>query len=207
MDKIHQLFFGIMLTGILLLFCFGIRGLPVVQAEEEAPPATPEPTGPYFTSTDQVLGDGTKITRISIFGPPDPPAGYERDSVSLPDTSREMSSVVLTVPAFWWSLGCSATSASMIAAYWDRNGFANIYTGPTDGGVMPLKSSSWGTFTDSSGHSYGQCPLTASRDGLDGRSGRGSIDDYWVAYLSTAVDPFIWRCHRRLHEDQPVHLR
>jgi hypothetical protein len=33
----------------------------------------------------------------------------------------------LTVPAYDWSFGCSATSGSMIAAYYDRNDFADFY--------------------------------------------------------------------------------
>ena len=36
----------------------------------------------------------------------------------------------LPVPAYNWVFGCSAVSASMIGAYFDRNGLPNIYTGP-----------------------------------------------------------------------------
>jgi len=85
----------------------------------------------------------------------------------------------------------------MIAAYYDRNGYPNMYTGPTNGGVMPLDSSSWGTFSDG-WTTYAQCPLAASRNGLDGRSTRGSIDDYWVKYLGGVQDPYItngWTPH------------
>jgi hypothetical protein len=176
-----------MLTSVLVV-CFGVGGSPSALAEAGDPPET---SNPYFTSTTMVMEDGKEITKVSIGGPATPPPGYERAAVSLPDSNKEMGIVTLTVPAYGWSFGCSATSASMIAAYWDRNGFANMYTGPTDGGVMPMDSSSWGTFTDGAGDSYDQCPLTASRDGLDGRVGRGSIDDYWVEYIGGFIDPFI----------------
>ncbi len=86
----------------------------------------------------------------------------------------------------------------MIAAYYDRNGYPNLYTGPTNGGLMPVDSSTWGYWKDGHGDSYAQCPVTASRNGLDGRSTRGSIDDYWVAYGSADKDPYItkgWTQH------------
>jgi hypothetical protein len=73
-----------------------------------------------------------------------------------------------------------------------------MYTDPTNGGVMPLDSSSWPNWTDGHGDTYAQCPLTASRNGLDGRLTRGSIDDYWVAYNSSAQDPYFtngWTQH------------
>jgi hypothetical protein len=93
----------------------------------------------------------------------------------------------------------------MIAAYFDRNGLPNIYSGPTNGGVMPTDNSTattgWPTWKDVSGDSYPGNPLTASRNGLDGRTTIGSIDDYWVYYgssVSTYPDPYIkngWTQH------------
>ena len=73
-----------------------------------------------------------------------------------------------------------------------------MYTGPTNGGVMPLDSSPWPGWTDGHGDLYSQCPLTASHLGLDGRATRGSIDDYWVSYLSGVQDPYLtnnWTQH------------
>jgi hypothetical protein len=80
----------------------------------------------------------------------------------------------------------------MIAAYYDRNGYPNMYTGPTNGGVMPLSNASttWGTWSDGY-KTYPENPLIASHIGLDGRTTKGSIDDYWVSYLSDADDPYI----------------
>ncbi len=86
----------------------------------------------------------------------------------------------------------------MIAGYYDRTVYPNIYTGPTNGGVMPLDSSSWPTWTDGNADTYQQNPLIASRNGLDGRATRGSLDDYWVYYLSGVQDPYItnaWTQH------------
>ncbi|WP_295386843.1 C39 family peptidase [uncultured Thiodictyon sp.] len=142
---------------------------------------------------------GPSIERRTIKGPPVPPPGsaLQRSELVLPG-AQVASAVTLTVPAFNWSFGCSATSGAMIAAFYDRNGMPNMYTGPTNAGVMPLDSSSWPNWTDGAGATYGQCPLTASHQGLDGRATRGSIDDYWVAYNSTASDPYVtgaWAQH------------
>lgn len=74
----------------------------------------------------------------------------------------------------------------MLFAYWDRNGYSNIYTGPTAGGVAPLVSS---------GTNSGIVALWASKAGLDGRPSNhyGHVDDYYVGYQSTAPDPWLSR--------------
>lgn len=151
---------------------------------------------PYATQTIALPG-GTTLERALIVGPPRPPAGFERVAVS-PAPESTAASKTLSVPAYEWSFGCSATSGAMIAAYYDRSGWPNIYTGPANGGVMPTDSSGWGYWTDGVGDRYAQCPLAATRNGLDGRSTRGSIDDYWVEYGSSASDPYItqgWTQH------------
>ena len=171
----------------------------------------------YFSTQTIHYSDGTSIARQMIKGPPAPPPGYElqRKPVSLPANVRNAAKT-LTVPAFKWVFGCSAVSGAMIAGYYDRNGYPNLYTGPTGGGVMPLtEDASWGTWSD--GHStYPNNPLIASHNGLDGRSTKGSIDDYWVQYNSAADDPYItgsWTQHcmgsrdRRLYENQSVRPR
>ena len=65
--------------------------------------------------------------------------------------------------------------------------------------MIPLvEDSSWGTWTDIKGDNYPNNPLIASHLGLDGRATRGSIDDYWVSYLSNSKDPYItggWTQH------------
>ncbi len=134
---------------------------------------------------------GQVIEEISV--PGIPPENF-RMPVAVPTKSA----VLLTnVPAFSWSFGCSATAAAMQASFYDRTGYYNMYAGPTHGGIMPMDNSSWGDVTIN-GQVRHQCPLSATRDGVDGRSGRGHVDDYWILYGSTANDPYItngWTQH------------
>jgi len=138
-----------------------------------------------------VVLDGISIDEIIINGPPTPPPGYERTTVELPEPNPAAGVNVLSnVPAFDWSFGCSATSAAMIAGYYDRTGYGNMYAGPTDGGVMPLDNSSWSDWWDGSAWRH-QCPLSATHNTVDGRAIRGHVDDYWIQYGSATQDPFI----------------
>ncbi len=164
------------------------------------PSATPTAaSNDYYQLNALSLSDGTVINEMIIHGPPVPPPGFDiqRQAVSLPEVLAAAGTNVLTVPAYPWVYGCSAVSGAMIAGYYDRNGYSNMYTGPTDGGVMPLSyRSSWGTWVDvppspSGSFTYYNNPLVASKNGLDGRTIRGSIDDYWVQYFSAASDPYI----------------
>ena len=154
-----------------------------------------------FQHPDHNVQRRNNSDRNIINGPPVPPPGYEleRATVSLPEPNPEMGTNTLTVPAFRWVFGCSAVSGAMIAGYYDRNGFPNMYTGPTNGGVMPLiEDPSWGTWTDIAGATYPNNPLIASHNGLDGRSTRGSIDDYWVQYgvrLMIPISQGSWTQH------------
>lgn len=134
-----------------------------------------------------------QLVRTVISGPPQPPGGYRLDhqAVDLPDVHRQKGINILSnVPAFSWSFGCSATSAAMIAGYYDRVGYANMYTGPTNGGVMVLNNSIWPSWYDSTGARRDQCPLSATHSGLDGRTTRGHVDDYWIGYNRTGPDPY-----------------
>jgi hypothetical protein len=154
----------------------------------------------HFSTQTIMYSDGTTLERAIINGPPVPPPGYEleRASVALPQSAQEMGLKTLTVPAFNWVFGCSSVSGAMIAGYYDRNGYPNMYTGPTDGGVMPLNNSSWPTWTDVHNDTYPNLPLAASHQGVDGRTTRGSIDDYWIQYNSASPDPYItnaWTPH------------
>lgn len=165
-----------------------------------APAQTPVPDNPYFSSRRITTDQGQELDEYNIHGPAHPPAGYEleRQAVNLSAPYQSASSVMLDVPAYDWVYGCSAVSGAMIAAYYDRNGLADMYTGPTNGGVMPVNSSVWPTWTDGAGDTYPNNPLVASHAGLDGRGAKGSIDDYWVAVDSYAPDPYIsysWSAH------------
>ncbi len=126
------------------------------------------------------------ISHFVIAGEP-PAMGME--AVVEPESSIQMGTNVLPdVPAFSWSYGCAATSAAMLFGYYDRIGYENMYAGSTDDGVCPLDNSLWGTGI---GGSMGECPLSATHVGIDGRSTKGHVDDYWVYSGSKAEDPFI----------------
>jgi hypothetical protein len=61
-----------------------------------------------------------------------------------------------------------------------------------------MTDSSWPKWTDVAGTpQYPNNPLIASHNGIDGRSSRGTIDDYWVSYGNSVQDPFIgnWTQH------------
>jgi len=166
------------------------------QAPTQVPTQPEEEKNDYFQVKSVVLDNGTIIEKAIINGPSEAPLGYERAVVELPTDSdgsiqKTQQLTALTVPAFSWSFGCSATSAAMIAGYYDRNGYSNMYAGPTNGGVMPLDNSSWPDWVDSAGAPRHQCPLSATHKGLDGRTTRGHVDDYWISYGSTATDPWV----------------
>jgi YD repeat-containing protein len=201
-DRFRKVLFRFMLGGIALFLGLGSA---VVHAQE----ARVLESGPYHSVTAVTLPEGNIIEEIIINGPPVPPPGFEveRQAVSLPEAAVAAAlgiKILTEVPAFSWVLGCSAVSGAMIAGYYDRMGWSNMYTGAANGGVMPLNNSTsyWPTWLDGSGHLYPSCPLIASKNGVDGRTTRGSIDDYWVKYWNTGDpitnDPYItngWTQH------------
>jgi hypothetical protein len=135
--------------------------------------------------------NGKEIVEIMV--PGKPPENH-REPVAIPSRSTVSLS---NVPAYEWSFGCSATSASMAAGFYDNNGYPDMYTGPTNGGIMPMNNSIWG-YVVINGETRAQCPLSATRNTVDGRTIRGHVDDYWVQYLSSANDPYItngWTPH------------
>jgi uncharacterized protein (TIGR02145 family) len=147
---------------------------------------------PYVTRifTDE---NGKEIEEIIV--PGRPPENYRAPVAKLPDPDNENANVLANVPAFDWSFGCSVTSAAMIASYYDRTGYDNIYTGPTNGGVMPMNNSYWPAVVIN-GETRKQCPLSATHQGLDGRPDKGHVDDYWYMYGSEQ-DPYYgnWTQH------------
>jgi len=195
----------VMHIAVIMVFILGGLSEKIqANAQDEGPGAvptkTPSTNSEYFSIHTITTEDGKSLDETIIGGPPNPPTGYEleRVSVALPQPDQTMAINTLTVPAYDWVFGCSAVSGAMIAAYYDRNGFSDIYTGTTNGGVMPLDSSVWSTWTDGVGATYPNNPLVASHNGVDGRIIRGSIDNYWVSYESSALDPYItngWTMH------------
>ena len=149
-----------------------------------------EHINPHYTIEQCNPGHEIEISAHIIKGSPHPPTGYEveRLASAIPLTSA---TALPGFPSYSWVYGCGAVSAAMIAAYYDRNGFPNMYTGPTNGGLMPLTDTAWPTWVDSAGASYPNNPLVASKKGVDGRLTRGTIDNYWISLQNREPDPFI----------------
>src|SRR5678816_4197122 len=86
------------------------------------------------------------------------------------------------VPDYAWYYGCMGTASGNLMGYWDRHGFPDFYTGPSNGGLAPLSLS----------NNIGVISLWASAAGWDGRptNSPGHVDDYYVAFENTGADPF-----------------
>ena len=136
--------------------------------------------------------------RLDVIAAPGRPlVGASAHTAGLPARLAAGVTELTGVPAFSWTYGCSPTSAGMLVGYYDRTGYPNLYTGPTNGGVCPLNNGSWGQ-TNWPSQTCGECPFVASHLGIEGRTTRGHVDDYWIDYKSTASDPYItggWTQH------------
>ncbi len=159
------------------------------QNQTTAPDATNTQNDKYVVQRI-ILPDGRVLEARITPSPPHPPPGFDRITAVLPSDRIEDTNVLNNVPAFNWSFGCSATSAAMIAGYYDRIAYHYMYSGPTNGGVMPLNNSFWPDWVDSDGDTRHQCPLSATHNGLDGRSTEGHVDDYWEYYGQPGPDPW-----------------
>jgi len=213
--RIRKIFLGLVLGMIVLALSSAGGGSPVAHAQDVE---LLQQAGQY---TDRTIPfpDGLPIEEHTINGPIVPPAGFEfeRQAVALPKSDGETIEAI-GLPGSVWVFGCSASAAGEIAQMDDTReiistviqgqssaqsqstlGFPNIYAGPTNGGVMPPNNNSWPTWTDRCGGTYASNPLVASRNGLDGRVIRGTVDDYWDCYDSKAADPYItkgWVQHK-----------
>ena len=156
-----------------------------------------EVVNPYYTIEYITTADGSQIEKVNIHGPSEPSPEFQAErEASI--TSIEPEGIISNFPSYHWVFGCSAVSAAMIAAYYDRGSYPNIYIGPSNGGVMPLTSADWPEWTDSHHHLYANNPLVASHIGIDGRVIKGSIEDYWLFIYSIDDDPYItghWTQH------------
>ncbi len=175
------------IAGVLLFIAVNVCGVQSIRAQEIV-------ESQYFSLQKVITSDGRHLEKSTINGPPEPPEGFLRpvESVSQADIVPHTLNLVSDIPAFTWCFGCSATSAAMIAGYYDRHGYPDMYTGPTNGGVMPLNNDAyWSTWVDAGGDTRNRCPLSATQNGLDGRVIRGHVDDYWIEYGNTGPDPFV----------------
>lgn len=156
--------------------------------------AEPAPANPYSSTHTVVLEDGTSLDIVIANSPPAPPQQkLAAKSVTVSPVAAIGDVKIAGVPAFAWSYGSSNTAGAMIAGYYDRVGFADMYTGPTDGGCMPLTNAVWGT----SNLEGNECPLSATKQGIDGRTTRGHVDDYYVMANTNGPDPYFgtWQEH------------
>ncbi|NLW18666.1 MAG: hypothetical protein GXY81_03145 [Candidatus Cloacimonetes bacterium] len=123
-----------------------------------------------------VDSEGRLVDRVVVPGIPE----HLREPGPVAQLTR--ASVVLSeVPAFDWCYGCSATAAAMMAGYYDRKNYLRMYTGPTNGGKMPLNNGSWGS---------GECPLSATQQGYDGLTTQGHVNRFWRGSGQSGNDPF-----------------
>ena len=119
---------------------------------------------------------GKLIDEITVPGVP------PKDRIPSPPAEITRSTVMISnVPAFDWSFGCSATSASMIAGLYDANNYPAMYEGPTNSGIMPTSNNVWPQWSDGY-DTRDQCPLSATHNGLDGRTTNGHVDRFWKRY-------------------------
>ncbi len=134
---------------------------------------------------------GNVVDMIRISGVP--PRDFRIKSATIADGGVLLDNF----PAYRWSFGCSPTAAAMIAGYYDLHGYPEMYSGPANGGAAPLTNNIWG-IAEINGEINDLCPLSATRNGQDGRTIRGHVDDYWVKTGSSAQDPYItngWTQH------------
>jgi len=152
-------------------------------------------TNPYLV--DRFIQDGKLIDKVIVPSRPNLPVGFRRQVAMVPKPDIAAgTNTISNVPALTWVFGCSATSAAMMFGHYDNSGYPNMYAGPTNGGVFPMTNATWGTVVIN-GETRALCPLSATRQGLDSRTIRGHVDDYWVKYGSSSPDPFIgnWAEH------------
>jgi hypothetical protein len=157
-----------------------------------------ETVNDYLSLKVLTYPDGSQVVANYVNGPSAPPT-ESREAREPAIVQMSGSTVSLpNFPSFDWVFGCGAVAGAMIATYYDRNGYPNIYTGPTNGGLMPLTDTSWGTWTDGNSDTWVSNPLVASQIGVDDRTIRGSIENYWVSEGSSADDPYLkngWTQH------------
>jgi len=181
---------GILNLVLCLILVFSVVG--VVQADDDG-----KWSNPYLVRTF-IDEEGREIAEIIVPGrPPEIRAAV----ATVPEPNPAMGiNVVSNVPAFDWCYGCSATSAAMLFGYYDNSGYSNMYAGPTNGGVCPMDNTGWGQ-TPWPSIVCGECPLSATHQGIDGQATYGHVDDYWIDYLYPGPDPFIGNWPEHTHGD------
>ena len=196
--RTFKTFLSVLITLFITISFVGSAGAASL-AQDEPPEnisSQIEVISPYYSIEHLTTPDGLQLTGSIINGPSHPLPEFQAEREASMTTIAPEGSLA-NFPSYDWVFGCSAVSGAMIAAWYDRGTYSNLYTGPTNGGVMPLTDTGWSTWSDGS-DTYPNNPLIASHNGVDGRTIKGSIDDYWVSYSSGVADPFItggWTQH------------
>ncbi len=125
---------------------------------------------------------------IGIADSPSTPPAEVLSSMSVAADAPASAVILSEVPTSYWTYGCGATAVGMLFGYYDRVGYDNMYTGPTNGGVAPLVN--LGQASDPDNPIEGSCSLIATMNGFDGRTTPGHVDDYWIASGSGGPDPW-----------------
>ena len=183
------------ISTLILLTMIGVTTLSVQAApksQDDGPvviSSEVEEFSSYFSVETLNFSDGAVIEKSIINGPSSPPADVTAEiSASIQPLPAE--GILGNFPAYKFVLGTSAVAAGMIAGYYDNHGFPNMYTGPTDHGVMPITDTGWDRWSDGY-EGFANNPLVASHQGVDGRTIKGTIDDYWVGLYGSPIDPYI----------------
>ena len=151
------------------LFCLVLAGAVFVSAVPSNSSADEQPPlnqygvrswSPYVAK--QVWQDG-RLLEMVVVPPCPPPKNFRGEAVKLPasDIARGVN-IIPDMPAFNWCYGCSATSAGMAMGHFDRNGYPNMYMGPSNGGVCPLNNEDFWANTAYSLVTCGNCPPSSS---------------------------------------------
>jgi len=181
--------------GTFMMLALLLSSLTIMPAKK----AQANDLGKWYSPYTQTITDKYGQELVVDTTPVKPPH-VKMDAVELPEPAEGGATHVLTgVPAFTWVYGCSATSAGMMAGYYDQpaNGYTNMYAGPTNGGVCPLNNEIyWGHTYYPIAEDVGECPLVATHQGYDSLATKGHVDDFWDDYGST-VDPYwgAWSQH------------
>jgi len=197
MTKTLRKFFSCFIMCFLTCFIFIHPAISDESANEEIPSNQYgiRSTNPYVV--DRFLEDGKLIDEVIVPSMPHPPEGITRQVAMVPEPRIDTATnTILNVPAMTWVFGCSATTAAMMFGHYDRMGYSNMYAGPTNSGVFPMTNETWGTVVIN-GETRALCPLSATRQNLDGRAIRGHVDDYWIVSDNPGPDPFVgnWAEH------------
>lgn len=109
--------------------------------------------------------------------------------------------VVLKVPPYIWSYGCSNTAAAMLIGYYDQNGFPTLYKGGMNGGIAPFNNSLWTKNYLPGSIVNHKNSISASMNGFDGRVINGNFDNFWVKVGNINNDPHPW-----VGDNPPVYI-